>query len=327
MRVLIIGGAGFLGANLVRRCISEPKTKITVMDSLEPHLHADTANLRDIWNRIDFIRGDLRNETLLAEVVQNQDVIFNCAAQTSHPLSIQYPLLDAEINCLGNLKLLEAVRLLNKDAVVIYTSSSTVIGKALHDVVDEDHWERPMEIYSANKGVAEKYYRIYHTIHDLKTVVLRFANLYGPYGKNYPEFGFVNYFMHLALTNQEIRIFGAGDQSRNVMFVDDATEILWQAAHEPRLIGETLFATSDEHLSVRKIAETIVNVFQSGRVVNVDWPEERRRIEIEHVKFSSARLKAITGWQAQYDFMSGLQRTKAVLKKVHLQKSLSHLKD
>ena len=315
MKVLIIGGAGFLGANLVRRCLAQPETKITVMDSLEPHLHADTGNLREIWNRIDFIRGDLRNETLLAEVVQNQDVIFNCAAQTSHPLSIQYPLLDAEINCLGNLKLLEAIRLLNKDAVVVYTSSSTVIGKALHDVVDEDHWERPMEIYSANKGVAEKYYRIYHTIHDLKTVVLRFANLYGPYGKNYPEFGFVNYFMHLALTDQEIRIFGTGDQSRNVMFVDDATEILWQAAHEPRLIGDTFFATSPEHLSVSKIAETIVTVFQCGKVVHVEWPEDRRRIEIEHVKFSSARLKAITGWQAKYDFMSGLQQTKAVLKK------------
>ena len=64
-----------------------------------------------------------------------------------------------------------------------------------------------------------------------------------------------------------------------------------------------------------KIAETIVTVFQCGRVVHVEWPEDRRRIEIEHVKFSSARLKAITGWQAKYDFLSGLQQTKVVLKK------------
>ncbi|MBA4385641.1 MAG: hypothetical protein C0410_12960 [Anaerolinea sp.] len=283
-----------------------------MVDSLDPHLRSTLKNLQEVWSQIRFVRGDMRDETLLAEMVQGQDVIFNCAAQTSHPLSIQYPLLDADINCLGNLKLLEAIRLLNKDAVVVYTSSSTVIGKALSEVVDEDHWERPLEIYSANKGVAEKYYRIYHTLHDLKTVILRFANLYGPYGKGYPEFGFINYFMHLAWTNQEIKIFGAGDQTRNALYVDDATDILWRAAQEPRLIGETYFATSDQHLIVREIAQTIVTVFQRGRITHVEWPDERRRVEVEHVKFSSARIQAITGWRAQYDFVSGLQRTKAV---------------
>ena len=305
MKVLIIGGAGFLGANLVRRCLAEPGTQVTVMDSLDPHLNATTKNLQQVWSKIRFVRGDMRDETLLAEIVQGQDVIFNCAAQTSHPLSIQYPLLDADINCLGNLKLLEAIRLLNRNAVVLYTSSSTVIGKALSEVVDEDHSERPLEIYSANKGVAEKYYRIYHTIHGLKTVVLRFANLYGPYGKGFPEFGFINYFIHLAWTNQEIKIFGTGDQIRNIMYIDDATDILLRASQDNRLVGQIYFATGTEHLPVREIAKTIVNVFQRGKVTHIEWPDERRRIEIDHVKFSSARLSAITGWQARYDLVSG----------------------
>jgi len=247
--------------------------------------------------------------------VQGQDVIFNCAAQTSHPLSIQYPLLDADINCLGNLKLLEAVRLLNQRAIVVYTSSSTVIGKAANSVVDESHGEKPLEIYSANKGVAEKYYRIYHTVHDLKTVVLRFANLYGPYGKGYPEFGFVNYFIHLAWQNEEIKIFGRGDQTRNVMYVHDATEILWRAAHDPQLFGETYFATGDEHLSVSEIAETIVSVLGRGKVTHIDWPDERRRIEIDHVEFSSERLRSLTGWRPRYDFTGALKELKAVLER------------
>lgn len=320
MKILIIGGAGFLGANLVRRCLTESESEVTVLDSLDPHLYATTRNLFAVWDKISFIRGDLRDETLLARIVQGQDIIFNCAAQTSHPLSIQYPLLDAEINCLGNIKLLEAVRLLNKDSVVVYTSSSTVIGKALHEVVDEDHWERPLEIYSANKGVAEKYYRIYHTIHDLNTIVLRFANLYGPYGKGYPEFGFINYFIHLAWQNQEIRVFGTGQQMRNVMFVDDASNILWQVAQEKRLVGETYFATGTEHLSVAEIAEKIVSVFGRGSVTFIDWPEGRRKIEVEDVKFSSARLRAATGWQPSYDFVSGLQATKALLEKSEREK-------
>ena len=237
MRILIIGGAGFLGANLVRRCLAEPDVQVTVMDSLDSHLHATTDSLQEVWDRIRFVRGDLRDETVLADLVQNQHVIFNCAAQTSHPLSIQFPLLDADINCMGNLKLLDAVRLLNRDAVVVYTSSSTVIGKAQSELIDENHGEKPLEIYSANKGVAEKYYRIYHSLHGLKTVVLRFANLYGPYGKGFPVFGFMNYFFHLAWRNEEIKIFGTGGQLRNTMYAGDATEILWRAAHEPRLIG------------------------------------------------------------------------------------------
>lgn len=171
MNILVIGGAGFLGANLVRRCLQEPNNQITVLDSLEPHLRANTNSLQQVWSKIRFVRGSMGDEPLIAEIVQGQDIIFNCAAQTSHPLSLQDPLFDAEINCLGNLKLLEAVRLLNKQAVVVYTSSSTVIGKAVGDIVDETHGEKPLDIYSANKGVAEKYYRIYNRVHDLKTVV------------------------------------------------------------------------------------------------------------------------------------------------------------
>jgi UDP-glucose 4-epimerase len=188
-----------------------------------------------------------------------------------------------------------------------------VTGKALNEIADEDHPERPLEIYSANKGVAEKYFRIYHTHYDLKTVVLRFANLFGPFGKGFPEFGFINYFIHLALTNQQIKIYGSGNQTRNVMYVADATDILWHAAHEPHLVGDTYLATSTQHLTVGEIAETIVKVFQRGKVVHVEWPDERRRIEIGDVKLSSARLRAITNWEPRYDFISGLQKTKAVL--------------
>ncbi|MBI3939906.1 MAG: GDP-mannose 4,6-dehydratase [Acidobacteria bacterium] len=316
MNVLIIGGAGFLGANLVRRCLRDPDSRITVLDSLDSRLYASTDNLSEIWDQIQFVRGSMGDEALIAEMVQKQDIIFNCAAQTSHSLSLQQPLLDAEINCLGNLRLLEAVRLLNRQAVVVYTSSSTVIGKATDEVVDETHGERPLDIYSANKGVAEKYYRIYNRLYDLKTVVLRFANLYGPYGKGYPEFGFVNYFIHLAWTGQPIKLFGSGEQSRNVMFVDDATDILYTAARDSRLIGETYFATHDRHLTVAEIAQKTVAILGRGSLTRVPWPEQRRRIEIDSVRISSARLRAITGWQPRYSFEEGLARTKAVLERI-----------
>lgn len=313
MKILIIGGAGFLGAHTVRRCLRNPENEITVLDSLEPELHATTAHLESVWDRITFVRGSMNDEFVIANAVQNQDVIINLAAQTSHPRSLQNPLLDAEINCLGNLKLLEAVRLLNRKAVVVYASSSTVIGRAVGDLVDEDHVERPLDIYSANKGVAEKYYRIYNRVHDLKTIVLRFANLYGPYGKGSPEFGFINHFIDLARRGEEIRIFGNGEQTRNVLYAEDAADALYLAAQSPQLIGEVYFATHDEHLSVAQIAEEITREFGRGQINYVPWPDERKRIEIEQVKISSERFRDLVDWRPAYDFKQGLARTKAIV--------------
>jgi arsenate reductase len=203
------------------------------------------------------------------------------------------PIHDAEINCVGNLRVLEAVRLLNPGAVVVYTSSSTVIGKAEGDLVDEKHGEKPLDIYSANKGVAEKYYRIYHRVHDLKTVMLRFANLYGPYGKGFPEFGFVNYFLNLAWTDQEIKIFGSGKQTRNVTYVEDATEILYRAAQEPKLFGEVFFATHEEHLSVIEIAERMIQIFGRAKCRDTRAAQRffaERRIPVHYVDLAERGL-------------------------------------
>lgn len=309
MKILIIGGAGFVGANLARFCLRQPGAEVTVLDSLEPKLRADKAGLSSVMDAIRFVPGSMLDEPLLAELVVGQEIVFNCAAQSSHPLSIQEPLFDAEINCLGNVKLLEALRQRNRQAVVVYASSSTVIGRAVGEVVDESHGEKPLDIYSANKGVAEKYYRIYHRIHDLKTVVLRFANLYGPHGKPFPEFGFVNYFIHVARAGGTIQVFGEGNQTRNLLYVEDAAEALWTAAQTPQLFGDAWFATHDEHLSVADIAAAIVQAAGRGSVSHVPWPDVRRRIEIDNVRISSARFREKTGWRPRHSFAEGLRRT------------------
>ncbi len=308
--ILIVGGAGFLGANLVRRVLKEPDVAVTVIDSLEPQLKSTTESLKEVMDKITFVQGDMRDEAVLKQYIPGKDIIFNCAAQTSHPLSLKNPILDAEINCIGNLKLLNAVKDYNPKAAVVYTSSSTVIGKAVGDIIDEAHGEKPLDIYSANKGVAEKYYRIFNKVYDLKTICLRFANLYGPYGKASPDFGFINYFISLAAQRQPITIYGDGLQSRNVMFVDDATEILWLAGIAPeKLIGETFFAAHREHESVKEVAEAIVEVF-GGKVEYVPWPEFRKRIEIEKVIISSAKLHYLTGWKPKFSLREGLKLTK-----------------
>lgn len=312
MNILILGGAGFLGSNLVRRCLQEPGNNIVVIDFLDPRLQSTLDNLAEVQESVEFIQGDIRDGALMKETVQGKDVIFNCAAQTSHPLSLEDPFFDTEINCLGNLTLLEAVRKYNKDALVIYISSSTAIGKAVGEIVTESHGELPLEIYSANKGVAEKYYRIYNRVHDLRTLSLRFANLYGPYGKASPAFGFINYFISLAENDKDITIYGEGDQVRNIMYVEDAADLLYQCISHREIFGDIYFAVHREHRTVLEIAKEIVSTFGKGKLVKVEWPDIRRRIEIDNVIISGAKLFYEVQWEPKYDLRKGLTKTKKV---------------
>ena len=315
MNILILGGAGFIGSNLVRRCLADRSNKVTVVDSLDQRLKSTREHLKAVSADIEFIQGDTRDAALMQEVVVGKEVIFNCAAQTSHPLSLTDPLYDAQVNCLGSLTVLESVRNRNPKALVVYTSSSTVIGKSQGDIVDESHGERPLDIYSANKGVVEKYHWIYHHVHGLKTLSIRFANLFGPYGKGYPEFGFINYFIALARQDKEIKIFGEGLQQRNVMYVQDAVDLLYGCVSHPHIFGDIYFAAHREHYSVTQIAAEIVSVFGQGKIVHVPWPDLRKKIEIDNVVISSAKFNRAVDFKPRYNLREGLVRTKEIFEK------------
>lgn len=313
MNILILGGAGFIGTNLVKKILSKGGHSLTVVDSLEPLFKSNLKNIRDVLPEISFIKGDIRDTLLMKRVIKNQDVIVNCAAQTSHPLSIKKPLLDAEINCIGNLTVLEAIKDFNPRVKYIFISSSTLIGKALGETVDEKHSEMPLDIYSANKGVAEKYCYIYHKIYGIKTVSLRFSNIYGPYGKNSPDFGFINYFINLAYRNKEIPIYGDGNQIRNVMFVDDVCELIYRCMSKDSIYGDTYFAVHREHYSILEIAQTIITTFDKGKIKKISWPDLRKKIEINNVIISGAKLFYSIQWEPKFNLKEGLTRTKEIL--------------
>src|SRR3989344_2343143 len=289
MNILILGGAGFLGNNLVRYCLTKKRHSIVVVDSLEKRLKSSLSSLKPILPKITFIKGDIRDLRLMKRVVKNTDRIFNCAAQTSHPLSLRDPLWDVSINCHGHLTVLEALRMVNKKAVIIYTSSSTVVGESLGKVVDETRAEYPLDIYS--------------------------ANLYGPYGKGHPEFGFVNFFIDRAYHDQEITIFGDGKQHRNIMYVEDAADLLYKAAQTPRLIGNVYFGVHREHYSVLTIAKKIISVFKRGKIKKVPWPDLRARIEIKDVIIAGDKLYKALKWEPRYNLRQGLLKTKRILQK------------
>src|SRR6185295_9398884 len=133
-------------------------------------------NIQGIKDKARVILNDLRNFEGICSSIINQDILFNCAAYTSHPNSMREPLIDIDVNCKGVINLLEAVRRFNADIRFVHVGTSTQIGRMQFSPVPETHPELPVDIYSANKSVSEKYVLIYGNAYHLKTTVIRLAN-------------------------------------------------------------------------------------------------------------------------------------------------------
>ena len=311
-RVLILGGAGFLGVNMAHFCV-EKGAEVHAVDSLDYLCETDKTRLDLLPEGVVFTANTLAGLACNPAILNQYDAVFHCAGQSSHPLSMRMPLYDLEHNCRHTLMFLEAMRASGSKASVVYAGSSTVIGEAAREIVDEGHQERPRDIYSAHKGVAEKYHLIYRHVHDVKTVPLRFTNLYGPYGKSKPDFGFVNYFNGQALRGEPITIYGEGHQKRNLLYVEDACDAMWRAAQAASILFDgPYFVGGEIHYSVVEVAHYIARVF-GGKVKSIPWPQERMRIEIGDIQIRSDKFALPTGWNPTFTLAEGLEMTKEVM--------------
>jgi UDP-glucose 4-epimerase len=310
-RILITGGLGFIGSNLAHRCL-ELGAEVTVYDCMDPSSGGNLYNVADIRDFIRLCHYDILNMDRLAEHIFEKDIIFNCAASTSHPFSLREPWMNLDVNSRAVINLLEAIRRFNREAKFIHLGTSTQLGKLHYQPADENHPEFPTDVYSANKTVSEKYVLIYAGIYDLRATVIRLSNTYGPRASIHnADFTFNNYFIGQALQNRTITVFGEGTQKRNSIYVDDAVSALILASQTEKTNRETLFAVSDEHFSVAEIARATVRHIGSGKVKQVPWPKERRSIEVGDAVISNGKIKSFIDWQPVTDLKAGLLKTKA----------------
>jgi UDP-glucose 4-epimerase len=309
-RVLITGGLGFIGSNLAQACLSLGAT-VTVYDCLDPVSGGNRANVADIRDDLNLLLNDIRDMGSLCTAVPGHDIVFHCAAYTSHPNSLKEPFVDVDVNCKGTLNLLEALRRFNPGAKLVHVGTTTQVGPALRNPIDETHPEFPTDIYSANKSVAEKYVLVYGRAYGMRVSVVRLSNTYGPRSciRN-PDLGFMNYFVGLALQGKELRVFGDGGQIRTVVYVDDAVDALLRAAISPRADGNVYFAAGDERHSVADIAGAITREM-GGSVRFVEWPAQRDVLEVGDAVISSGRAREDLGWAPRHNLDSGLAATRA----------------
>jgi len=219
------------------------------------------------------------------------------------------PQLDVTVNCIGTLNILEALRRFQPAARMVYVGTSTQIGPMIAKPITERHPVAPVDIYSANKAAAEYYCRIYASAYDMAVNSVRLPNVYGPRANiSSPDFGFINYFIGLALRDQSLTIYGDGEQLRSVLYVQDAVTAFALAA-QANSRGKIWFAGDDRSVSVKELAESIVATCGAGRVLHVEWPDDRKRIDVGDIVIDSAQIKADLGWKAAVGLEEGMRAT------------------
>jgi len=308
-KVLILGGLGFIGSNLAAACLQQGAA-VTIYDSLHPRAGGALANIADIVDDVAVIRDDIRHADGVSAALRDARVVFNCAALTSHSDSMQHPHENIDVNCGGVVTVLEAMRQSNPEAKFVQVGTSTQIGKMQQTPIDETHPEFPLDMYSANKSAGEKYTLLYGRAYGLRTTVVRLANTFGPRACiRTPAFGFMNYFIGLALQGKEITVFGDGAQQRNISYVHDSVAALLLAAQRDDADGEMFFATADTQTTVRDVAESIADVV-GGAVRFVPWPADRAAIEIGDAVITNRKIRAQLSWAPTHTMRQGLVRTR-----------------
>ncbi|MGC2310484.1 MAG: NAD-dependent epimerase/dehydratase family protein [Candidatus Babeliaceae bacterium] len=217
--VLVTGGAGFIGSHLVEALIARG-ARVTILDDLST---GNLQNIEPLKNKITFIRGSITDYQTCLQATQKQSLIFHCAALVSVPQSIGNPLLCSAINVTGTFWLLEAARL-NKVERFIFSSSSAVYGQYA-EPCQESMACNPLSPYGYSKLLGEIYCEQYARIHGLKTLCLRYFNVYGPRQKaDGPYASFYAKILRNLAENQPIIIYGDGSQIRDFIAVSSIIE-------------------------------------------------------------------------------------------------------
>ena len=232
MRMLVTGGAGFIGSTLVDRLIEAGHT-VHVIDNLSTGSRANLADAQGAGgDRLVLHELDIRDAACTDVIAQvRPEVVFHLAAQIDVRVSVQNPVLDAEINVIGSLRVLEGARLGGARKVVFASSGGTIYGEPDASVlpVDESQPQRPVSPYGVAKKVVSDYLFAFQTLYGIEYTSLALANVYGPRQDPHGEAGVVAIFCGRLLARQECTVFGDGEQTRDFVYVGDVADAFFRA--------------------------------------------------------------------------------------------------
>lgn len=312
-RVLITGGAGFIGSNLAHSLVTLG-AKVTVVDAMLPLYGGNFFNIQDIQDNIQVVEGDIRNQELMNDLVKEKDIIYNLAAQVSYIDSKDQPFLDLDINGKGHLTVLEAVRQYAPQATVLFSSSRMVYGKILTTPVTESHPTDPLSLYGIHKLLAEKYYRYYSDTFGIRTVSIRIPNPYGPRQQmKHNKYSIVGWFVRQAMENKTITIFGDGLQERDYLYIDDIVDAFLQLTVKGKT-GEVYNIGTHERIRFVDMVDAVLTAVGSGKKDHVPWPENYEKNETGNYIADTTKIEQATNWRPKVLLKDGIATMTAFYK-------------
>ena len=307
--VLITGGLGFIGSTLAYRLV-EYQANVLIVDSLIPEYGGNLLNIKGIEDKVKVNIADVRDNYGMSYLVKGQDIIFNLAGTLSHIDSMKDPFTDLQINCVSQLSILEACRKNNLNVKILFAGTRGQYGKAIYLPVDEKHPMYPIDVNGINNIAGEWYHILYYNAYGIKACSLRLTNTYGPrHQMKHSKQGFLNWFIRLAMDNQDITIYEPGSQKRDFNYVDDVVEAMLLAITTDKSNGEAFNLGSGEPISVEDIAQKVVEIVGSGRIKLISYPEEKKKIEIGDYYASFDKINQSLGWKPKISLEEGLRKT------------------
>ncbi len=307
-RILITGGAGFIGSNLARRLVSLG-ANVVLVDSLIPEYGGNLRNLHDMGERVRLNISDVRDPHSMKYLVQGVDIVFNLAGQTSHMDSMQDPFTDLEINSRAQLSLLEALRHHNPTAKVVFASTRQIYGRPDYLPVDERHPLRPIDVNGINKIAGEEYHILYNNVYGIRACALRLTNTYGP-GMRIKDARqtFVGVWIRCLLEDLPFEVWG-GEQLRDFNHVDDVVAAFLTCALDERADGKVFNLGSNEVVSLFQLAALLVELNGAGYFETREFPAERKKIDIGDYYSDFQLIQSTLGWTPSVDLRTGLAGT------------------
>lgn len=305
MRVLVTGGAGFIGSHLIDRLLGR-NHKVTVLDNLS------TGRIENIKERVDeeslvFVNGDIRDRDLVNKCMENQDALIHLAAITSVPFSVANPKETFDVNVTGTENLLRA-SVENKVRKVIFASSCAVYGEPDYLPTGEEHPWRPISPYAASKADASRLCDEYRKSKGLDTTTFQLFNVYGPGQTNNGYGGVISQFTKQISSNQAPIIFGDGEQTRDFVYVEDAIDLLIKAL-DADLPGSMYNVGSGNATTVNDLLRTMSRVFGSQARNPMYMPS--RTGDIRRSQADIRRVASELGFTPRVGLEDGLRRVVA----------------
>ena len=308
-RVLVTGGMGFIGSNIARVLVGLG-ADVLIVDAMIPEYGGNPYNIEDVRGRLRVSIADVRDESILSQLVSDHEVIFNLAGQVSHIDSMRDPYTDLDINCRAQLSLLEACRRHNPAAKVVFAGTRQVYGRPERLPVDERHLVKPVDVNGVNKAAGEYYHLVYNDVFGVRACSLRLTNVYGPRQLiKHNRQGFIGWFIRLAIEDGEIQVFGDGSQVRDFVYVEDAADAFLRAGASDACNGGVFNVGGAEPVALRALVQLLIDVAGSGRVRFVPWPPEKQRIDVGSIYSDSTKFQEATGWAPAVGLRDGLGRT------------------